>query len=468
MRPVKLVMSAFGSYAGEVCIDFSQIPGGLFLITGDTGAGKTTIFDAITYALYDRTSGGNRDGNMMRSQYAKAETDTYVEYTFSYQEKEYTIRRNPEYMRLGKRRYADGSPRYVKESPKVELILPDGSVFKGKKRETDQKITEIMGLDADQFTQIAMIAQGDFLKLLLAESKERKKIFSRIFQTKFYYRIQEELKKRATALYVKLENNLHETKIEMERVESVENGTVTKMDTDQLETDGRTEDNENRSRDTEKTDINNLWKEIVKQEIPNGEHVLEILQMLIEQGRKTEKEKKKEVAEAQKQLDMRNQQFREAERLNQLFLSYEKIEEELEKKWKDVAEKTDRLKAAEIEKQETEEQLREKIVRIQDALPLYQELDSRKDSLEQIENDLKKDEKQLEEIKKRIESCKNKREENEKFLEKYKNVNICIEECKNNRQKLLEKLQQYEEIKTQRIKTEKLKEECIWCVSLNF
>lgn len=461
MRPVKLVMSAFGSYAGEVCIDFSQIPGGLFLITGDTGAGKTTIFDAITYALYDRTSGGNRDGNMMRSQYAKAETDTYVEYTFSYQEKEYTIRRNPEYMRLGKRRYADGSPRYVKESPKVELILPDGSVFKGKKRETDQKITEIMGLDADQFTQIAMIAQGDFLKLLLAESKERKKIFSRIFQTKFYYRIQEELKKRATALYVKLENNLHETKIEMERVESVENGTVTKMDTDQLETDGRTEDNEDRSRDTEKTDINNLWKEIVKREIPNGGHVLEILQMLIEQGRKIEKEKKKEVAEAQKQLDMRNQQFREAERLNQLFLSYEKIEEELEKKWKDVAEKTDRLKAAEIEKQETEEQLREKIVRIQDALPLYQELDSRKDSLEQMENDFKKDEKHLEEIKKRIESCKNKREENEKFLEKYKNVNICIEECKNNRQKLLEKLQQYEEIKTQRIKTEKLKEECM-------
>ena len=93
MRPVKLIMSAFGSYAG------------------DTGAGKTTIFDAITYALYDRTSGGTRDGNMMRSQYAGEETSTYVEYTFLYQKKEYKIRRNPEYLRLGKRRYADGSPR---------------------------------------------------------------------------------------------------------------------------------------------------------------------------------------------------------------------------------------------------------------------------------------------------------------------------------------------------------------------
>ena len=100
-------------------------------------------------------------------------------------------------MRLGKRKYADGSLRYVKETPKVELTLPDGSVFKGKKRETDQKIVEITGLDADQFTQISMIAQGEFLKLLLAESKERKKIFSRIFQTRFYYRIQEELKKQA-------------------------------------------------------------------------------------------------------------------------------------------------------------------------------------------------------------------------------------------------------------------------------
>ena len=160
MRPVKLIMSAFGSYAGKTEIDFTEIPNGLFLITGDTGAGKTTVFDAITYALYDRTSGGTRDGNMMRSQYAGEETSTYVEYTFLYQKKEYKIRRNPEYLRLGKRRYADGSPRYVKETPKVELTLPDGSIFKGKKRETDQKISEIIGLDADQFTQISMIAQG--------------------------------------------------------------------------------------------------------------------------------------------------------------------------------------------------------------------------------------------------------------------------------------------------------------------
>ena len=139
MKPVRLVMSAFGSYAEKTEIDFTDVQHGLFLITGDTGAGKTTIFDAITYALFDRTSGGKRDGNMMRSQYALEEMETYVEYTFSYGAEIYTIRRNPEYQRPGKRRYADGSPRYVKESPKVELVLPDGNVFRGKKRETDQK-----------------------------------------------------------------------------------------------------------------------------------------------------------------------------------------------------------------------------------------------------------------------------------------------------------------------------------------
>ena len=94
MRPVKLIMSAFGSYAGEEIVDFSKVKlQDLFLISGDTGSGKTTIFDAITYALYDKTSGGKREGNMMRSQYAEDDVETYVEFTFSYREQIYTIRR---------------------------------------------------------------------------------------------------------------------------------------------------------------------------------------------------------------------------------------------------------------------------------------------------------------------------------------------------------------------------------------
>ena len=200
MRPVRLTMSAFGSYAGVQEIDFTKIHSGLFLITGDTGAGKTTIFDAIMYALYDRTSGGRRDGNMMRSQYASEDTDTYVEYVFSYRGQEYTVRRNPEYLRVGKRRKADGSLRYVKETAKVSLLLPDGREYQGKKRETDQKIQEIIGLDAGQFTQIAMIAQGDFRKLLLADTEERSNIFRKLFHTDIYKVIQEKLKFEAGGL----------------------------------------------------------------------------------------------------------------------------------------------------------------------------------------------------------------------------------------------------------------------------
>lgn len=196
MRPIKLTMSAFGSYGGEETIDFTEIPGGLFLVTGDTGAGKTTIFDGITYALYDKTSGARRDGAMMRSQYADASWPTFVEFTFAYRGKRYTIRRNPEYERQSKRRGKDGNYPLVKESASVTLTGEDGEVFRGRKKETDAQIVRIMGVDFDQFTQIAMIAQGEFLRLLLADSKDRKSIFSRIFHTSFYDRVKEELRIR--------------------------------------------------------------------------------------------------------------------------------------------------------------------------------------------------------------------------------------------------------------------------------
>ena len=104
MKPKKLVISAFGPYAGESTIDFEKLgEHGLYLITGDTGAGKTTVFDAITFALYGEASGTVRESGMFRSKYAKAETETFVELTFSYQRKEYKIRRNPEYQTQKKR-----------------------------------------------------------------------------------------------------------------------------------------------------------------------------------------------------------------------------------------------------------------------------------------------------------------------------------------------------------------------------
>ena len=195
MRPITLTMSAFGPYAAKTVIELDKLgTNGLYLITGDTGAGKTTIFDAITYALYGEASGNTRDVNMFRSKYAEPSTPTEVELTFAYAQKIYTVKRNPEYDRPKAR--GDG---YTTEKANAELHYPDGRVVT-KLKEVNKAIVDIMGIDRSQFTQIAMIAQGDFLKLLLASTEDRKKIFQKIFRTQCYYQLQERLKQQTGEL----------------------------------------------------------------------------------------------------------------------------------------------------------------------------------------------------------------------------------------------------------------------------
>lgn len=205
MKPLKLTMSAFGSYAGKNVIDFTGQQQGIFLITGDTGAGKTTIFDAITYALYNQTSGGERNGNMMRSQYAQPEAETYVELEFLYRGQTYRVCRNPDYKIT--KTLKNGKIREQKVPHSVELTLPDGTVFPEKKNATDAKIIEILGLTADQFSQIVMIAQGDFLKLLYTKSDERKMIFSKLFRTDIYWKIQENLRRKSMEMDERIQEN---------------------------------------------------------------------------------------------------------------------------------------------------------------------------------------------------------------------------------------------------------------------
>lgn len=291
MKPEVITMSAFGSYANLVSIDFKHIKNGLFLISGDTGSGKTTIFDAITFALYDRTSGGRRDGSMMRSEYALPDQETFVEYIFSYRGERYRIRRNPEYKRAGKRKRQDGTYPLVKEAAGVELTLPDGTVFRGKKKETDQKIVEIIGLDVVQFTQIAMIAQGDFLKLLLAESKERKQIFSQIFQTRKYWLIQEQLKTEAAGLHGKLEETERDVQRELMRVQPAKDSFY-----------------------------ENSWRESVKAS-PDLDHVLEILGQIHREDEGILLTINKKQEERQQKLERCREILRQKEMYNQIFVS---------------------------------------------------------------------------------------------------------------------------------------------------
>ena len=196
MKPLKLTLSAFGPYADETVIDFTQLGGqGLFLVTGDTGAGKTTIFDGITFALYGETSGGVREASMLRSKYAKPETPTYAEYIFEYKDAVYTVKRSPDYERPKTR-----GTGMTTQKGEALLTFSDGRAPVTKLKEVNQTVTDLIGLDMKQFTQIAMIAQGDFRKLLLADTEERSNIFRKLFHTDIYKVIQEKLKFEAGGL----------------------------------------------------------------------------------------------------------------------------------------------------------------------------------------------------------------------------------------------------------------------------
>lgn len=193
MRPLTLTMSAFGCYAGKQIVDFERLgKEGLYLITGDTGAGKTTIFDAITFALYGETSGNNRKAEMLRSKYANAKDETYVEFSFQYHEKVYRIKRNPPYTRAKQR--GEGT---TEEKADAELHMPDGLTVT-KQRDVNAKVVEILGIDREQFVKIAMIAQGEFLKVLHATTEERIEILRKIFYTDAYKLFQDRVKSDAS------------------------------------------------------------------------------------------------------------------------------------------------------------------------------------------------------------------------------------------------------------------------------
>lgn len=208
MRPLHLTMSAFGCYASKCDLPFRDLGAeGLYLITGDTGAGKTMIFDAITFALYGETSSSitssdvktGREPSMLRSKYALPETETYVEFTFSYHDKTYKVKRSPSYDRPKQK--GEGT---TTKNADAELHLPDGRVV-AKLKEVNAEIEAILGISREQFIQIAMIAQGEFKKVLHAKTDDRIEIFRRIFYTDGYKKFQDKVKADANALRSKID-----------------------------------------------------------------------------------------------------------------------------------------------------------------------------------------------------------------------------------------------------------------------
>ncbi|AHM56130.1 nuclease sbcCD subunit C [Peptoclostridium acidaminophilum DSM 3953] len=195
MRPIRLVMSAFGPYAGEETLDFRNLKdNNIFLITGPTGAGKTTIFDAISYALFGEASGSSRDKSDLRSDFAQADTPTYVELEFELRGKSFQIKRYPQQEK--KKSRGEG---YTMKEASAELVLPDGSVVT-RINSVDEKIGEILGISRNQFRQVVMLPQGEFRKLIESESREREEIFRKIFGTQAFETIQKILQENRKQL----------------------------------------------------------------------------------------------------------------------------------------------------------------------------------------------------------------------------------------------------------------------------
>ena len=348
MRPIKLVMSAFGPYAGVTTLELDKLgTKGLYLITGDTGAGKTTIFDAITFALYGEASGDNRNADMFRSKYADPDTPTGVELTFEYNGKEYYVKRNPAYLRPKKR-----GGGFTSKAADAELHYPDGRVV-AKLKDVNNAIVEIMGIDRNQFTRIAMIAQGDFLKLLLASTDERKKIFQKLFHTKNYWFLQESLKAQSSSLAKEYEKA-------SDSINQYIGGILCEDD-------------------------NPLSVSVCK--AMNGEmtaeDVTELLDKLIKEDADAKEEFTGEIDKKEQKIKELTAQIAKAEEQKKAEASLKKSEEKLI----EVTEKLNEAKAAMEAANEKKPQitaLGEKISALKNELPLYDELEAKKKNLDAI------------------------------------------------------------------------------------
>ena len=378
MKPLKLTMSAFGSYAGKNVIDFTGQQQGIFLITGDTGAGKTTIFDAITYALYNQTSGGERNGNMMRSQYARPETETYVELEFLYRGQTYRVRRNPDYKIT--KTLKNGKIREQKVPHSVELTLPDGTVFPEKKNATDAKIIEILGLTADQFSQIVMIAQGDFLKLLYTKSDERKMIFSKLFRTDIYWKIQENLRRKSMEMDERIQENDRAFEQEKSRI-------ILLPESEELPLDELVERLRERLKDALKeqnlrrANVEELNKKITKYEEINKLFVS--LEKIRQNGKELEarqaesKERRQQIENARKAdkvLVAEQQNLRQQQAVEQSAQAIAKMEETLTNNQEMFETLKTQLQEAEAEQKREAADIQKKMLALEQSFPSYEAL----------------------------------------------------------------------------------------------
>lgn len=314
MKPITLTLCGWGPFRDSQTVDFTKLSeNGIFLITGQTGAGKTTVFDGITYALYGNMSGEIREKNSVRSDFAEDDTPTFAELVMQHNGEVYRIYRNPEYMRPKKRK--NGKAAMTKEREKAVLTLPDGTAVEGSS-EVTRKIQEILRLDYRQFKQISMIAQGEFARLLTASPNEKTRIFREIFDTALYDRFAARLREDANNLYKEVMEYRH------------------RMDEDVRQF--STEDE--------------IWKELTEGGGYSYELLMERLGQLEKQYREAEKAAGKQAEKVDRELVELEKQMEQAESIRKSFARLQETREKLERlkeKAEEMKQEEERLKRAE-------------------------------------------------------------------------------------------------------------------------
>ena len=383
MRPIKLTISAFGPYANKTVIDFAKLGnGGLYLVTGDTGAGKTTIFDAITYALYGEASGNHRKSEMFRSKYADGDTETFVELEFECKQKKYVIKRIPKYER--KKARGEGT---TLQNESAHLATPEGRDIT-KTSEVTKEVEMILGVNKEQFTQIAMIAQGDFLKLLLASTEERICIFRQIFSTEKY----EELQR-------KINEDFREKNREYEDLQS------------RLK----------------------QYKESVSPRLPEGEirykDIIETVEEIIKNDLHNQKELEEKLEKAASEILEATQKLALAKEKEEKSIQVQKDDEKLkiiESQIKELNKEYEQAKAKEPKIKE----LDEKIITLKNMLPQYSELDETEKTLINIKKELEDNQTKVTDYLKRVETSETELAEEKALVDGLKNLLADLEKLK--------------------------------------
>ena len=412
MRPEQLVISAFGPYAGETTIDFTLLGDhGLYLITGDTGAGKTTIFDAITFALYGEASGDVREPGMFRSKYAADDRKTFVKLTFLCHGKRYCVTRNPEYLRpKGK------GTGYTLQKSDAELYFFDERQPITKTKEVTRAVTQLLGLDYRQFTQIAMLAQGDFQKLLLADTSSRSEIFRQLFHTGQYQELQNRLRdqvKKQWAQYDELRRSIGQylSGISCDPVEG-----------------GPMENPEKAARHNElRAELEELKKGKFEEEVIRG---MEILDELLREGEQELSDLDRQAAEAEENLAAEERLLEQLARREQIQTEQREREALLEELEPVLRQKEDALTQAKQELEKKEE-ISSRIRDCQAKLEQFAELDRDLSRQKQMELQIQQMEGSQTRRREKLEQEKRRLTENRAELEDLQTAGEELQRCQN-------------------------------------